>query len=269
MGAALGHELVAAGHEVWWTSWQRSQATADRAAEAGLRDAGTLSRLVETCELVISVGPPHAALDMATAVTTASGRFSGRYLDANAVAPATSRQVAVIVEAAGGRPTDGGIIGPPPRQPGTTRLYVSGIDASAITELWSETAVECRVVDERIGSASALKLAYAAWTKGTAALLLCIRAVAEAEDVTDVLLDEWALSQPGLAERCEQAGRSALAKGWRWSGEMSEIAAMLSASGLPRGFYEAAAATFDRVGVDLRPAGRTALDTAVSALRRQ
>ena len=129
--------------------------------------------------MVISVGPPHAAVDIATAVTAAANRFSGRYLEANAIAPATARQIAALVEAAGGRPIDGGIIGPPPTEGGTTRLYLSGHDAPATADLWSATAVECRVVDDRIGSASAVKLAYAAWTKGTTALLLCIRARAE------------------------------------------------------------------------------------------
>ncbi len=95
-------------------------------------------------------------------------------------------------------------------------------------------------------AASALKMAYAAWTKGSAALILGVRALARAEGVEDSLLAEWALSQPGLDRRSRGAARSAAAKGWRWTGEMEEIAASMTADGLPGGFGEAAAEVFRR-----------------------
>ena len=101
-------------------------------------------------------------------------------------------------------------------------------------------------MDGRGGAASAVKMAYAAWTKGTAALLLAARALAEAENVEDPLLAEWALSQPALAGRLEGAARSAVAKGWRWDAEMTEIAASMAAAGLPDGFHLAAAEIFRR-----------------------
>jgi hypothetical protein len=89
-------------------------------------------------------------------------------------------------------------------------------------------------------------MAYAAWTKGTAALLLTVRALATAEGVQDTLLTEWALSQPELAGRTGRAARSAARKGWRWVAEMEEIAASMAAAGLPQGFGQAAAEVFGR-----------------------
>ena len=97
-------------------------------------------------------------------------------------------------------------------------------------------------------------MAYAAWTKGSAALLLAARAVARAEGVEDVLVEEWALSLPQLEPDYARAGRSAAAKGWRWIGEMEEIAATFAAAGEPDGFHLAAAEVFRRRGVtDSRP----------------
>ena len=96
-------------------------------------------------------------------------------------------------------------------------------------------------VSARPGDASAVKMAYAAWTKGTAALLLAARAVARAEGVEEALVREWALSLPELEGECARAGRSAAAKGWRWVGEMEEIAATFAAAGQPDGFRLAAA----------------------------
>jgi hypothetical protein len=89
-------------------------------------------------------------------------------------------------------------------------------------------------------------MVYAAWTKGTAALLLAINSVARAEGVEETLLEEWRHSLPDLPEALARAGRSADAKGWRWVGEMEEIAATFAAAGLPDGFHLAAAEMFRR-----------------------
>ena len=102
---------------------------------------------------------------------------------------------------------------------------------------------------------------YAAWTKGTAALVLAARGLARAEDVEDVLIAEWALSQPGLDGRSARAARSAAAKGWRWIAEMEEIAAAMAAAGLPGGFHQAAAEIYRR-----SPGGDGSLDAVVTAL---
>ena len=98
------------------------------------------------------------------------------------------------------------------------------------------------VETEIVTNASALKCAYAAWTKGSGALLLAVREFAQAEGIWEPLAEEWARSQPQLETRLAAAERSAAAKGWRWVGEMEEIAAAFAADGLPPGFHEAAAA---------------------------
>jgi 3-hydroxyisobutyrate dehydrogenase-like beta-hydroxyacid dehydrogenase len=148
--------------------------------------------------------------------------------------------VAAIAEAGGAGYVDGGIIGPPPLAPGNTRLYLSGPRACEVQALFAGTDVDARVVPPP-GTASAVKMAYASWTKGSAALLLAARALARAEGVEPVLLEEWGLSQPGLEKRWDGADRAAAAKGWRWTGEMEEIAAAMAAAGLPEGFHQAAA----------------------------
>jgi 3-hydroxyisobutyrate dehydrogenase-like beta-hydroxyacid dehydrogenase len=233
MGAAVGAVLRERGHRVVWASEGRSEATRARAAEAGLEDVGSVGAVAES-EFVFSICPPHAALEVAGGL----GSFGGVYVDANAVAPATAAKVAGLV----GRFVDGGIVGSPPREPGTTRLYLSGEEAPVVAELFAGSVLDARVVS----SASAVKMVYAGWTKGSAALLLAIRELARREGVEGTLLEEWALSIPDLPERSERAARSADAKGWRWVGEMEEIAATFEANGLPGGFHHAAAEVFRR-----------------------
>jgi 3-hydroxyisobutyrate dehydrogenase-like beta-hydroxyacid dehydrogenase len=190
--------------------------------------------------ILFSICPPHAALEVARSVAG----FGGLYVDANAISPDTARAVAALIEAGGGRFVDGGIVGAPPHEGDATRLYLSGPEAATAAELFADSAVDARPVSAEFGAASAVKMTYAAWTKGTAALLLAIRELARSQGVEEALLEEWSLSLPELAEQSERASRSAHAKGWRWVGEMEEIAATFAAADLPAGFHEAAAAVF-------------------------
>jgi 3-hydroxyisobutyrate dehydrogenase-like beta-hydroxyacid dehydrogenase len=67
MGAAVGAVLAGAGHEVLWAGDGRSQASARRAAQAGLTDAGDVAGVLARAEIVFSIVPPHAAREVAAA----------------------------------------------------------------------------------------------------------------------------------------------------------------------------------------------------------
>ena len=158
--------------------------------------------------------------------------FKGVFVDANAVSPRTAAEVARIAHA---DTVDGGIVGPPPREPGSTRLYLSGARAGEVAARFAGSRVDARVISDDAGStaASALKVAYAAWTKGTAALLIAIGEFAAHAGIEDAIAAEWALSQPELAARADRAAQGAADKGWRWSGEMHESAMAFADAGFP------------------------------------
>ena len=205
MGSVVGRCLVERGYAVLWASAGRGARSGTRAQAAGLTDAGTVGELTKRADVVLSICPPHAAVDVARA---AAG-FGGTYVDANAVSPQTAQQVAAVVTGGGATYVDGGIIGPPPAEAGRTRLYLSGKAAPAIQELFRQTPLDTRIVTAGPWSASSLKLAYAAWTKGSGALLLTVHALAQAEGVGDDLAAEWAMSLPGLSDRLPGTARSA------------------------------------------------------------
>jgi 3-hydroxyisobutyrate dehydrogenase-like beta-hydroxyacid dehydrogenase len=227
--------------ETVWCSAGRSPATRRRAVDAGMTEVGSLEELIERVDLIVSICPPGAAVETADAV--AAFRFGGIYADLNAIAPGTARRLGGRFEHLG----DDGIIGPPVNVPGTTRLYLSGRDAEVVAGRWTTPALEVRVVDGGVGAASALKSCFAAWTKGSAALLLTVRALARAEGVEDPLLAEWATSIPDVVERSEHAATANGPKAWRFVGEMDEISASLADAGLPAGFGTAAAEVYQRL----------------------
>ena len=243
MGAAVGRVLTRAGTTVLWASQGRSAESGARADEAGLHDARTVAELAARSDLVLAICPPHGALDAARSV----GPFTGLYVDANAVAPGTAAEIRAVVEAAGARYVDGAIIGSPPEgADSTTRLYLSGPGAGEVAEVFAAGGLQALVLDGEATAASALKMAYAGWTKGTAALLLTVRAAARAHGVEDALVREWEHSIPSLPDRSARAASAADEKGWRWVAEMREVAATLAAADLPAGFHEAAAQVFER-----------------------
>lgn len=240
MGAAVGQALREVGHTVCWLPAGRGSATHRRAEEAGLVASASL----DGCDVVLSICPPAAALDVAQSVAYPASGFTGLYVDANAVSPRTAQRVMAAVTAGGATYVDAGIIGPPPVRATTTRLYASGPDAAQVIDLFTGSRIDARPLDGSAFAASSLKMTYAAWTKISSALLLSARAAAVRLGVEPALAEEWALSQPDLAHRWTDAAAAATSKGWRWEAEMHQIAETFTAADEPEGFGTAAAQVF-------------------------
>lgn len=265
MGASIGACAVAAGHEVLWHDAGRSAATRERARRANLSAVEDLASALVEVEGVVSVCPPAAAAEVAATVVAAG--YAGCYVEANAIAPATSRQIAERHPSLNF--VDGGIVGPPAWGPDRTRLFLSGADADAVAGWFAGSDLTCVPLGEAVGQASAIKMCYAAWTKGSSALLLGVRALARHHGVADALVSEWDRSQPGTEQRAERTAAGSAPKAWRWVGEMEEIAATFDAAGLPAGFHEGAAALFAAMAEFKDAEDAVGLDKVVQALLRE
>jgi 3-hydroxyisobutyrate dehydrogenase-like beta-hydroxyacid dehydrogenase len=238
MGVTVGICLQRCGHEVAWLQKDRSEDTRLRAEPFTGFDS--LTTLCKQADVIISVCPPDAACTVAEQVRQAD--FAGTFVDANAVAPSTAETIADLF---GDRYVDGGIIGPPALQPGTTRLYLCGERASSVAAMFDGANLQAIVMQGNTSAASALKMAYAAYTKGSSALLLAVNGLAEAAGVTETLQQEWQLSQPGLIQRSEKTALATSRKAWRFAGEMREIAKTFEAHGLPGQFHSGAAQLYE------------------------
>lgn len=266
MGSSVAASAAEGGHEVFWASEERSAATRERAEKAGLRDLGTLAALCEASELLLGVCPPHAA--EATAAQVRDAGFRGLYLDANAVSPERARAIQALLAEAGIGFVDGGIIGPPAWRPGTSWLYLSGPGREEVAACFAAGPLAACPLGPEIGEASALKMCYAALTKGTTALLCAVFATAAQRGVLPQLLAQWEQESPGLAAERERTVRRVTAKAWRFEGEMREIAATFAASGQPAGFHAAAAEIYAGLA-DLKDVPIPApLDEVLAALCR-
>lgn len=266
MGISLAAAAQHSGMQVCWASHGRSAATKTRAVQQGLTDLETLQQVCNNCDVIISICPPHAAEALANEVVAC--RYQGLYLDANAISPERARRIADIMSAAGIHFIDGGIIGPPAWKPGTTWLFLSGADAHQIVGCFASSPLSPRVIGDMPGKASALKMVYAARTKGTTALIAAVFAAAERLGVRNELEAQWNLMDHGSVARLSQNIAAAVPKAWRWGGEMAEIAATLEGAGLPADFHRGAQEIYKRLAHFKDRVPPPALSEVLEALTR-
>ncbi len=245
MGVSIAASAQLAGHDVYWASSGRSADTRQRAEAQALQEMATLAELCARCETLLCVCPPDAALAVAEAVIAAG--FRGLYCDGNAIAPQQARAIGNRLADAGIDFVDVSLIGPPAWKRGTTRFYLSGPAAATIAALFEGAPAEAIVIGDDIGKASALKMVFAAQTKGFTALLSAIQGAAEALGVRGELDREWARRDPEVAAQRVNQVRGVTAKAWRFAGEMQEIAATFESAGMPPGFFQAAHEVYQRM----------------------
>jgi 3-hydroxyisobutyrate dehydrogenase-like beta-hydroxyacid dehydrogenase len=264
MGISIAASAQNSGHQVYWVSEGRGPETHARAARFELHDAGTMARLCAECAIILSVCPPHAAEMVARQVAEAG--FSGIYVDANAISPARVAQLDQMMAKAGVSFVDGGIIGGPAWKPDSTWLYLSGPHADEVAAFFSAGPLATHVLATTVGAASALKMCYAAYTKGTTALLCAILATAENLGVREALERQWNYDEHGFAGQVNQRVRGVTAKAWRFAGEMEEIATTFRDAGLPGDFHAAAAIVYRRLAHFKNAGTLPELDDVLEAL---
>lgn len=248
MGAQIGRTLVAKGSRVVVALDGRGARSRDRAKAAGLEDLGTLTELVGASDLVLSVVPPASALNVAEELGAAlrGKKHQLTVVDANAISPSRAMAVARTLEGTGARYVDGGIVGGPPRPGGRTNLILSGEGAEVLASALTTDELVATAIGSDPCAASTLKMCHAAWSKGTSALLISIRAVAAHAGVDDALVELWEHVQPAVLARSEAEG-SIAGRAWRWVDEMSEIARTFEEAGMPGGAAAAASRLYERL----------------------
>ena len=263
---AMGISLAAAaknnGHQVHWVAAGRSDQTRARAEEHGLLEVESLEGLCAACGLIISICPPHAAEEVARQV--ASNAFKGLYIDANAIAPQRAERIGQLLADSGAAFVDGGVVGGPAWGPGKTWLHLAGPRAAEAAACLQAGPLVANVLGPDIGRASALKMCFAAQTKGAMALLCAVVAAAEELGVRQALFAQWDQGNSNAQERAGQVC-GVTSKAWRFEGEMHEIAGTFAAAGVPGGFHQAAAEIFRRLA-DLKEADSPSLETVLAAL---
>jgi 3-hydroxyisobutyrate dehydrogenase-like beta-hydroxyacid dehydrogenase len=242
MGQAVALQLKQKGFNVCTALDKRSTRSKTLAQQAGLTDVGSIGKLIETCEVILSIMNPGAALDFAGELAQALGVTQRKplFVDCNAIAPGTLQAINAKITAAGGRCADAGIIGPPPRGNARIWLYVSGPEARELEQL-ATSQITVRVLSERLGDASAIKMCYGAVNKGMIAMILEVLIAARRLGVDAALEAQLKETHRDVYDRIIGALPVMPSKAYRWVPEMLQIAQTFEAAGMtPRMFQGAA-----------------------------
>ena len=258
MGHTVGRVLVEHGLRVITCLKERSQRTRSLAESAGILDVPTFQALVSEADIILSILVPSRAEKVAEMVSETITETQAKvlYADCNAISPQTTCRISETVANVGANYLDVSIIGPPPRLEGVTRFYVSGPSLGLFSQL-NQFGLDIRPLGDKVGKASAIKMCYAALTKGLSALCIELLTASKLLGVSESLASEFQLSQASLYERMERSIPSLPSKSRRWVGEMEEIAATFAELGLTPKILDGAADVFRFVGdtqlADLQP----------------
>lgn len=248
MGQAIAQQLTRNGFTVCSALDGRSERSRALATEAGINDLGNLDRLAATCDVILSIMNPGAALEFAQDLASAIARAGTQPLvvDCNAIAPVTMRAVHAALTAAGARCLDAGVFSPPPRGGVHGRLFVSGPGAEALQVL-ATPDMSVRVLSARIGDASALKMCDAVISKGVTALVMQMLVAAERLGVAKELEAQFTAPRRKIHDVVIDALPVMPSKAHRWVPEVMEIAKTLEEVGMTPRMIEGAAAVYEYV----------------------
>ena len=247
MGSGVGRELIARGFRTVTCLAGRSERSHALARAAGLELVESLDTLVDAADILLSILPPAAAESFADEAAAALRRTGARpaFADCNAISPATALRVAARFEGTGTTVIDAGIIGNAPGKSALpTRFYCSGPDTAALEALDGPN-LSVRRLGGDLGRASAMKMVYAATTKGAFTLNTAALIAARTYGLSDPFHAELEESRPAaFADMNRRVPRLPL-DAERWVGEMHEISETFAAAGLPADFHRGAAAVFE------------------------
>ena len=229
MGSGTGRQLAHYGLRVITNLTGRSKRSIDLAKQAGMEDVGSDAALINEADMFLSILPPVEAVALAKQLAPhiEASNKSILYMDCNAVAPTTKEEIQAIVEPAGARFVDVGILGDPPDPvKNVTRYYASGPHANDFAEL-KDFGLNIIVCGDTIGRAAAVKMCFANMTKTMVALAAETFAAAEALGVYDEVEHELSTSQKNGFEWASKRVTLAPPKAYRWSARSKKLARCL------------------------------------------
>jgi 3-hydroxyisobutyrate dehydrogenase-like beta-hydroxyacid dehydrogenase len=208
-----------------------------------------MNDLVEQSDVLMSVtvseAVPGLCREIADAVKATGTDLL--FAECNAIAPELSKDMEGVLKAGGARYVDASIIGGPPRNGSSPRVYASGDNASEFEQL-RDFGLDVRNLGPQLGRASGIKMCYAAMTKGTTALHTELLIAAEKMGLTKELMAEFSGGQQAAVTCMEGWIPSMPAKSRRWVSEMEEVEKTFNDLGLTPDIFKGVSDMYRMIG---------------------
>lgn len=228
------------GHAEAMRAAMRDRQVAIADTPAGLRDADWIISAVTADQSLIAARSllPHLV--------------QGQVLiDLNSVSPGRKRETAAEVAAAGAIYLDMAVMAPVHPRGHRTPVLLAGEEADRLAEELAALGFNGRVVGEKTGAATAIKMVRSLFVKGLEAITVEALLAAQASGCFDEILDSLSTSYPGLdlPKTASYQFERTLRHGARRAAEMRESAATLDALGLRGGLAAETAEIQRRMGM--------------------
>ena len=246
MGSEIGRYLVMNDLEVISVYEGRSEISKKRASKYKIRDAGSIEQLCKISDLVISIIPPDKAIETANLYTSYKNKDGQIYCDLNAISTITAKKIKLLLDEKKIDYVDGAIMGGPPTENYSPRIYLSGKLSEKLNFL-NGKGIELMVLKGSDFKASATKMVYASITKGSKALVAGALIAAKKNNVYDELMEELKYSEEYFSLVAKDQIPSIKHKAYRWVGEMNEISLTYKESGLTGGFHSEAENVYELI----------------------
>ncbi|MES2840191.1 MAG: DUF1932 domain-containing protein [Pseudomonadota bacterium] len=175
---------------------QRDELLAVAAAQ-GVQVCASAAELCAQARLVISAVTASSTLDVAREAV-AYIQPEAFFLDLNSASPGTKQEAAGLVDAAGGRYVEAGVMTSVPPHGLRVPMLLGGAHASELAEQLLAWGMDVKVASERIGVASATKMCRSVMIKGLEALVLESYATARHYGVEDAMIATLQETFPGI-----------------------------------------------------------------------
>ena len=263
MGSEIGRYLVMNGLEVISVYEGRSEISKKRASKYKIRDAGSIEQFCKISDLVISIIPPDKAVETANLYTSYKNKDGQIYCDLNAISTITAKKIKLLLDEKKIDYVDGAIMGGPPTENYSPRIYLSGKLSEKLNFL-NGKGIELMVLKGSDFKASATKMVYASITKGSKALVAGALIAAKKNNVYDELMEELKYSEEYFSLVAKNQIPSIKHKAYRWVGEMNEISLTYKESGLTGGFHIEAENVYELI--KNLPEGKLEIDEIINQI---
>lgn len=263
MGSEIGRYLVMNDLEVISVYEGRSEISKKRASKYKIRDAGSIEQFCKISDLVISIIPPDKAVETANLYTSYKNKDGQIYCDLNAISTITAKKIKLLLDEKKIDYVDGAIMGGPPTENYSPRIYLSGKLSEKLNFL-NGKGIELMVLKGSDFKASATKMVYASITKGSKALVAGALIAAKKNNVYDELMEELKYSEEYFSLVAKNQIPSIKHKAYRWVGEMNEISLTYKESGLTGGFHSEAENVYELI--KNLPDGKLEIDEIINQI---
>jgi 3-hydroxyisobutyrate dehydrogenase-like beta-hydroxyacid dehydrogenase len=245
----MGHSVACAlneiGCEVVTVLSGRSELSHIRARRSNMIDLGSIQEMVLASDFIFSIMPPGEAKNFAKEIADAI-KVSDKppvFVDCNAISPDTTLSIEAVIKAAGADFLNVGIIGPPPGRGSTTKFYASGEGANLL-QFINQTDIQLVLLGDELIKASAIKMCYAALTKGTMTLHASVLVAAELLGIGEEVQSEIEESQQFHWDAMKKRVSMLACDAGRWAGEMDQISDTFGSVGVTPHLHKGAADVF-------------------------